>query len=66
MKGFFKVVLARWLARTPLGLVALGIGWFVGRRRKQREQERSGFRRVAPRAGRAGRGAARRPRRGRW
>ncbi|MFG1948830.1 DUF6203 family protein [Nonomuraea sp. NPDC048826] len=41
MKGFFKVVVARWLARTPLGLAALGIGWFLGRRRRQREQEQN-------------------------
>lgn len=39
MKGFLKVVLARWLARTPLGLAALGIGWYLGRRRKRRREQ---------------------------
>jgi cytochrome c-type biogenesis protein CcmH/NrfF len=42
MKGIFKVVVARWLARTPVGLILLGVGWLIGRKRKQRrlEQER--------------------------
>jgi len=38
MRSFFKVVVARWLARTPIGLAILGLGWFLGRRRKQRDQ----------------------------
>lgn len=50
MKKFFKVVVARWLARTPLGLAILGVGWFLGRRRRQREQE------LAGRGGRGSRG----------
>ncbi|WP_221206098.1 DUF6203 family protein [Streptosporangium becharense] len=38
MKRFFKVVVARWLARTPIGLAVLGLGWLLGRRRRQRAQ----------------------------
>jgi hypothetical protein len=38
MKKFFKVVVARWLARTPIGLAILGLGWLLGRRRKERTQ----------------------------
>ena len=48
MKKFFKVVVARWLARTPIGLAILGLGWILGRRRKERTQsegERGGRRR---------------------
>jgi Family of unknown function (DUF6203) len=48
MKKFFKVVVARWLARTPIGLAILGLGWILGRRRKDRiqsEGERGGRRR---------------------
>ncbi|WP_371784246.1 DUF6203 family protein [Streptosporangium subroseum] len=48
MKKFFKVVVARWLARTPIGLAILGLGWILGRRRKERAQsegERGGRRR---------------------
>ncbi|MFF3438281.1 DUF6203 family protein [Streptosporangium sp. NPDC002721] len=62
MKKFFKVVVARWLARTPFGLAILGVGWFLGRRRRQREQEQAG------RAGGRGyvtRGSGRPPRSGR-
>ncbi|MFC6083275.1 DUF6203 family protein [Sphaerisporangium aureirubrum] len=36
MKRILKLVVTRWLARTPLGLVALGVGWFVMRRRRKR------------------------------
>ncbi|MGW0592003.1 DUF6203 family protein [Streptosporangium sp. NPDC002607] len=36
MKKFFKVVVARRLSRTPIGLAILGAGWFLGRRRRQR------------------------------
>ncbi|MEU8204032.1 DUF6203 family protein [Streptosporangium sp. NPDC049046] len=42
MKKFFKVVVARRLSRTPIGLAILGAGWFLGRRRRQREQEQAG------------------------
>ncbi|MEU4834603.1 DUF6203 family protein [Streptosporangium sp. NPDC023615] len=41
MKKFFKVVVARWLARTPFGLAVLGVGWLLGRR-KQRAQVEQG------------------------
>ncbi|GAA4198896.1 hypothetical protein GCM10022252_50000 [Streptosporangium oxazolinicum] len=61
MKRFFKVVVARWLARTPFGLAILGAGWFLGRRRRRREQEQAG------RGGRkyVTRGSGRPPRSGR-
>jgi Family of unknown function (DUF6203) len=47
MKKFFKVVVVRWLARTPIGLAILGLGWLLGRRkeRTQSEGERGGRRR---------------------
>ncbi|WP_336207528.1 DUF6203 family protein [Nonomuraea sp. LPB2021202275-12-8] len=38
MKKFFKFVVARWLARTPIGLAVLGAAWLLGRRRRQRTQ----------------------------
>ncbi|MFB4281937.1 DUF6203 family protein [Nonomuraea sp. MTCD27] len=38
MQKFLKLVVARWLARTPIGLVALGIGWYLARRRRRRQQ----------------------------
>ncbi|MEV4163888.1 DUF6203 family protein [Nonomuraea dietziae] len=44
MKRFFKFVFARWLARTPIGLAVLAIGWLLGRRRRrgvQQEGQRS-------------------------
>ncbi|WP_329080171.1 DUF6203 family protein [Streptosporangium sp. NBC_01469] len=61
MKRFFKVVVARWLARTPIGLAILGVGWFLGRRRRQQEQKQTG------RGGRGyvTRGSGRPPRSGR-
>lgn len=40
MKKFLKLVVARYLSKTPLGLVVLGIGWFLGRRHKRRRAER--------------------------
>ncbi|MBG0831931.1 hypothetical protein HS041_29930 [Planomonospora sp. ID67723] len=59
MKNFFKVVVVRWLSRTPLGLALLGVGWLLGRRRKRRAQADaawsgpdSGNRRDRSRAGR--------------
>lgn len=51
MKGFLKVVLARWLARTPLGLAALGIGWYLGRRRKRRREQETTEHKVRSGAG---------------
>ncbi|MEV0391165.1 DUF6203 family protein [Nonomuraea sp. NPDC050643] len=42
MKKFLKLMVARRLAATPIGLAALGIGWFLGRRRrKQRARHES-------------------------
>ncbi|MFC4115976.1 DUF6203 family protein [Nonomuraea zeae] len=35
MRKLFNLVVARWLARTPVGLIALGIGWFLARRRRR-------------------------------
>ncbi|MBB5967145.1 DUF6203 family protein [Planomonospora venezuelensis] len=59
MKRFFKVVVVRWLSRTPLGLVLLGAGWWFGRRRRRRAQltasggpDSGGRRRGGSRAGR--------------
>ncbi|TDC01191.1 PEP-CTERM sorting domain-containing protein [Nonomuraea longispora] len=40
MTKLFKLMAARWLARTPWGLALLGVGWFLNRRRRrQREEE---------------------------
>ncbi|WP_143044251.1 DUF6203 family protein [Nonomuraea jiangxiensis] len=41
MKKLLKLVVGRWLARTPLGLVALALGWYLARRRRRREAERT-------------------------
>ncbi|MEV0593202.1 DUF6203 family protein [Nonomuraea cavernae] len=48
MKNFLEVVVARWLARTPIGLAVVGLAWFLGRRRRQRteqQQDKRGRRR---------------------
>ncbi|MFC4061316.1 DUF6203 family protein [Planomonospora corallina] len=58
MKRFFKVVVVRWLSRTPLGLAVLGAGWLLGRRRRRR-------RAAAAEGVPAGRGPGRSARRGR-
>jgi Family of unknown function (DUF6203) len=34
MKRILQLVATRWLARTPFGLVILGIGWLVMRKRR--------------------------------
>ncbi|GAA4583055.1 hypothetical protein GCM10023194_19340 [Planotetraspora phitsanulokensis] len=34
MKRILELILARRLARTPLGLVLLGIGWWIIRKRR--------------------------------
>jgi hypothetical protein len=34
MKRLLQLFATRWLARTPLGLVVLGIGWWVMRKRR--------------------------------
>ncbi|MFC7720379.1 DUF6203 family protein [Nonomuraea recticatena] len=39
MRRFFKFVMARWLARTPIGLAVLALGWLLGRRRRRRVQQ---------------------------
>ncbi|MFB4267190.1 DUF6203 family protein [Nonomuraea sp. GTA35] len=49
MRKLFKLLLARRMAGTPLGLAALVLGWFLARRRRRRhayeaehETERAG------------------------
>ncbi|WP_158578678.1 DUF6203 family protein [Spongiactinospora rosea] len=39
MVNFLKLLLARRLIRTPLGLAVLAAGWLLGRRRRQRRRE---------------------------
>ncbi|GAA4567822.1 DUF6203 family protein [Planotetraspora kaengkrachanensis] len=34
MKRIFQLLVTRWLARTPLGLILLGIGWWIVRKRR--------------------------------
>ncbi|NRQ35328.1 hypothetical protein HII36_26385 [Nonomuraea sp. NN258] len=55
MKRFFKLVVARWLARTPYGLAILGLGWLLGRRRRRRMQHRDHHRQHQRETVRAGR-----------
>ncbi|WP_147268866.1 DUF6203 family protein [Sphaerisporangium album] len=41
MKKILRLLVTRWLARTPFGLVVLGAGWwFTRRRRAARAAER--------------------------
>ncbi|MEU7882742.1 DUF6203 family protein [Microbispora bryophytorum] len=43
MKRILQLVFTRWLARTPLGMVLLGLGWlFMRRRRTRRQQQPAG------------------------
>ncbi|GAB2913796.1 DUF6203 family protein [Nonomuraea fastidiosa] len=58
MKAFLKLLVARRLAATPLGLAILGAGWILGRRRKRRRAEREG-RQPVPQYGRTAQEAAR-------
>ncbi|MGW4797804.1 DUF6203 family protein [Nonomuraea sp. MG754425] len=39
MKKLFQLLVARRLARTPLGLTALGIGWLLARHFRRRHAE---------------------------
>lgn len=39
MKRILQLFVTRWLARTPVGMVVLGIGWFVMRKRRKRAAE---------------------------
>ncbi|MEV7805812.1 DUF6203 family protein [Microbispora sp. NPDC088329] len=39
MKRILQLVVTRWLARTPIGMVLLGIGWFFMRKRRARKQQ---------------------------
>ncbi|MBP2706668.1 hypothetical protein JOL79_22930 [Microbispora sp. RL4-1S] len=41
MKRILQLFATRWLSRTPLGLVVLGIGWLIIRKRRGRRPERS-------------------------
>ncbi|WP_248964488.1 DUF6203 family protein [Sphaerisporangium perillae] len=34
MKRILQLVMTRWLARTPFGLVVLGVGWWLMRKRR--------------------------------
>ncbi|MCT9931048.1 DUF6203 family protein [Planotetraspora sp. A-T 1434] len=38
MKRILQLFVTRWLSRTPFGLVVLGIGWWI-MRKKRRNQE---------------------------
>ncbi|GII54772.1 hypothetical protein Pth03_31610 [Planotetraspora thailandica] len=46
MRHILQFLVTRWLSKTPLGLVLLGIGWWILRKRRagrtpdMREQER--------------------------
>jgi hypothetical protein len=45
MKKFFKFLVARRLARTPIGLAVLGLAWLRRRRQQQHAQPESARRR---------------------
>ncbi|MFC5831043.1 DUF6203 family protein [Nonomuraea insulae] len=53
MMKLLKLLVARRLAVSPMGLVVLGLGWFLARRRKRQLVEREGGR-AAHESGRAG------------
>ncbi|MGI5155608.1 DUF6203 family protein [Microbispora sp. CA-102843] len=42
MKRILQLVVTRWLARTPLGLVVLGLAWLFMRKRRARRQQPEG------------------------
>ncbi|GLW09939.1 hypothetical protein Misp01_50680 [Microtetraspora sp. NBRC 13810] len=44
------LVLTRRLSRTPLGLIALGVGWWLVRKRKERMAMTGGDPTAGPRA----------------
>ncbi|MEV4323732.1 DUF6203 family protein [Microbispora rosea] len=39
MKRILQLVFTRWLARTPLGMILLGLGWLFMRKRRARRQQ---------------------------
>ncbi|MEV0620258.1 DUF6203 family protein [Nonomuraea sp. NPDC050404] len=39
MKKLFKLLLARKMAKTPIGLAALAIGWYLARHRRQKHAD---------------------------
>jgi hypothetical protein len=39
MKRILQLVVTRWLARTPIGMVLLGLGWLFMRKRRARNQQ---------------------------
>ncbi|MGW5265383.1 DUF6203 family protein [Microbispora sp. NPDC004025] len=39
MKRILQLVFTRWLARTPIGMVLLGLGWLFMRKRRARKQQ---------------------------
>ncbi|KAA9380968.1 hypothetical protein F5972_07785 [Microbispora cellulosiformans] len=48
MKRILQLVVTRWLARTPIGMVVLGLGWLFARKRRadQRQQSQTQVRRA--------------------
>ncbi|UBU15437.1 DUF6203 family protein [Nonomuraea gerenzanensis] len=47
MKKLLKLLFARRLAASPLGLAALVLGWFLARRKRHRRAEETEYRRAA-------------------
>ncbi|GAA1294973.1 DUF6203 family protein [Planotetraspora silvatica] len=41
MKRILQLFATRWLARTPLGLIVLGIGWWIMRKRRADREGRA-------------------------
>ncbi|GIH62118.1 MULTISPECIES: DUF6203 family protein [Microbispora] len=39
MKRILQLVVTRWLARTPIGMVVLGLAWLFMRKRRARRQQ---------------------------
>ncbi|GAB3140194.1 DUF6203 family protein [Microbispora hainanensis] len=39
MKRILQLVVTRWLARTPIGMVVLGLGWLFLRKRRARRRQ---------------------------
>lgn len=39
MVSFLRLLLARRLTRTPIGLIVMGVIWLLARRRRQRQEQ---------------------------
>ncbi|MFG2078347.1 DUF6203 family protein [Nonomuraea maritima] len=39
MLNFLRLLLARRLTRTPIGLIVMGVIWLLARRRRQRQEQ---------------------------